>query len=204
MHGNALFQRYLGERHSALADAILLGSRETLDPEITEDYVETGTIHLLVVAGLHLGILAGTVLLVLRRLPIPRRAALAGSALFTVLYALLVDAQPPVVRATILMLCFCGSLYFGRRRLGFNSLAAAGLVVLALNPADLFRIGAQLSFLCVAGLMALPRCGNTCWRTQDPIERLTLSEPRLGCAKAWRGWCAAVRHLTLVSLTIWP
>ncbi len=170
MHGRRMFEQ-LGGRYSALADAVLLGERETLDPEITQAYVETGTIHLLVVAGLHLGILAGTVLLVLRRLPIPRRAALVAAALFTLLYAALVDAQPPVVRATILMLFICGSFYFGRRRLGFNALAAAGLVVLAMNPCDLFRVGAQLSFLCVAGIMAFGRQWSLTSNAPNAIER---------------------------------
>ncbi|MGD0899940.1 MAG: ComEC/Rec2 family competence protein [Thermoguttaceae bacterium] len=202
MHGVGLLQQYLGDRNSTLAGAVLLGQRETLDPETTEAYVETGAIHLLVVAGLHLGILAGTMLAVMRRMPIPRRVALLVVALFTVLYAVLVDAQPPVIRAMILMLCLCGSLYFGRRRFGFNSLAAAGLVVLAINPCDLFRIGAQLSFLCVGGLMALAPVWFGTSREQDPIARLVAAN---------RGWSAKVlwaamrglRHLTLVSLTIW-
>jgi predicted membrane metal-binding protein len=48
MHGNDLFQRYLGQRYAALASAVLLGQRESVDPEVTEAYVETGTIHLLI------------------------------------------------------------------------------------------------------------------------------------------------------------
>jgi competence protein ComEC len=202
MRGNALFARYLRDRYSALAGAVLLGQRETLDPEVTAAYVETGTVHLLVIAGLHLGILAGTMLLVVRRLPIPRRAGLLAVGVFTVLYMLLVDAGPPVVRATILVLCLCGSLFVGRRRLGFNSLAAAGLVVLALNPCDLFQTGAQLSFLCVGGLMALaPGWFGTSPR-QDPIDRL-LAENRGWAAK--RAWLVlhGLRHLTLVSAAIW-
>lgn len=202
MHGNALLQHYLGERYSALAGTILLGLRETLDPEITEEYVETGAIHLLVVAGLHLGILAGTVLLVLRRMPIPRGAALLGAALFTVLYALVVDARPPVLRATIVMLCLCGSLYIGRRRFGLNSLAAAGLVVLALNPADLFRSGTQLSFLCVAGLMVLVPAWQYTSREQDPLDRLIADSRGRPARAAWWVGRAYFRWMQ-VSLVIW-
>ncbi len=152
MRGMDIFQTHLA-RQSALADAVLLGTREQLDPDQTEGFRETGTVHLLVIAGLHLGILAGVATLLLARLPIPRRWALATVALFTLTYMLLVQAQPPVVRATILVLAACGSLWLGRERLGMNVLAGAGLVVLALNPADLFRVGPQLSFLCVAGIL---------------------------------------------------
>ena len=80
---------------------------------------------------------------------------LPAVAAFTIFYMLLVDAEPPVVRATVLIVAACGAVYFGRRRVGFNILALAGLIVLALNPVDLFNVGPQLSFLCVAGLMAM-------------------------------------------------
>ena len=132
----------------------MLGLREQLDEEETEAFQLTGTIHLLVIAGLHLGILAGFAGLVLRRL-LPWRWGLPAVAVFTFVYMLLVDAQPPVVRATVLIVAACGAVYFGRRRAGFNVLALAGLIVLVLNPVDLFNVGPQLSFLCVAGLMAM-------------------------------------------------
>ena len=47
----------------------------------------------------------------------------------------------------------------GRRALQFNTWAAAALVVLALNPCELFQPGTQLSFLCVAVLIALAERG---------------------------------------------
>ena len=185
-----------------MAAAVLLGAREQLEPDRIEPFVETGTIHLLVIAGLHLGILAGAVLLLAGRLPIPRRWALLGVAGFALVYMLLVDAQPPVVRATVMVVVMCGAAYLGRRPLGFNSLAAAALVVLAVNPADLFRAGPQLSFLCVAGLIWTgPRWLRSAVK-QDPVERLiwanlgalphTLRQIRL---YFWR--------MLAISLTIW-
>lgn len=202
MHGNRLFGQYLSERHAALASAVLLGIREQIDPESTEAFMETGTVHLLVIAGLHLGILAGAVLLVLRRMPVPRGGALLGTALFTLLYMLLVDAEPPVVRATVLVVTSCGAVYFGRRRPGFNVLAAAGLIVLAFNPADLFRTGAQLSFLCVAGLMLLAPFWMHTSHEHDPIERL-LAENRSWPARWSRALGRTCWRLTLVSAAIW-
>ena len=154
LRGRQVFANYLRPQQANLAAAVLLGLREQLDPEETEAFQLTGTIHLLVIAGLHLGILAGFASLVLRRL-LPWRWGLPAVAAFTIFYMLLVDAQPPVVRATVLIVAACGAVYFGRRRVGFNVLALAGLIVLAVNPVDLFNVGPQLSFLCVAGLMAM-------------------------------------------------
>lgn len=153
LHGRQVFARYLQPRQANLAAAVLLGLREQIDPEETEAFQLTGTIHLLVIAGLHLGILAGFAGLVLRRL-LPWRWGLPVVAALTVFYMLLVNAEPPVVRATVLIVAACGAVYFGRHRAGFNVLALAGLFVLAANPVNLFHVGPQLSFLCVAGLMA--------------------------------------------------
>ena len=99
---------------------------------------------------------------------------------------LLVDAQPPIVRATVLIVAACIAVMLGRQRISFNVLALAGLIVLGFNPNDLFNVGPQLSFLCVAGLMfagttvALHRAGTGA----------------VGCGKAnrsmdWRKWLPA-------------
>ena len=84
---------------------------------------------------------------------------------------LVTDAEPPVLRATILVWIVCVSLWLGRGRLAMNSLALAGLVIVALNPTELFRAGTQLSFLAVAGLIAL---GPLVKRHEppDPLARL--------------------------------
>jgi len=154
LRGRQVFERYLQPRQANLAAAVLLGLREQVDADETEAFQLTGTIHLLVIAGLHLGIIAGFASLLFRRL-LPRRLAVPATAIFVVFYMLLVDAQPPIVRATVLIVAACAAVQLGRRRINFNVLALAGLIVLAVNPSDLFNVGPQLSFLCVAGLMAM-------------------------------------------------
>ncbi len=57
---------------------MLLGGREHVDRETNEAFMETGTVHILCVAGLHVGILAWLLFLVLRIGWLPRRTALAG------------------------------------------------------------------------------------------------------------------------------
>ena len=154
LRGRRVFERYLQPRQAALAAAVLLGLREQLDTDETEAFQLTGTVHLLVIAGFHLGIIALIASMVFRRL-LPGRFALPATAAFALLYMLLVDAQPPIVRATVLIVAACAAVLIGRRRISFNTLALAGLIVLAVNPNDLFNVGPQLSFLCVAGLMAM-------------------------------------------------
>ena len=65
----------------------------------------------------------------------------------------------------------CLAVYSGRPLSPFNLLAAAALVVVAMNPAELFRVGPQLSFLAVATLAWFgPRVGHR--RPIDPLARL--------------------------------
>lgn len=201
-HGDRVLQTCLDRRNSPLAAAVLLGARERLDPDQRMAFMQTGTIHLLAISGLHVGILAGAFLYVMCRAPIPRGPAMLSVAVFTVFYMLLTDARPPVIRATILVLVICWSIYLCRPPLSFNSLAVAGLIVLGLNPAELFQTGFQLSFLAVAGLMWFAPKWIANVEPQDPLDRLirqTRSWPQQVLWVAGR----SLRHLTLVSAMIW-
>ena len=201
-HGDRTLRRYIDQRTSPLAAAVLLGSREGLAPDRKEAFQETGTIHLLAISGLHVGILAGALLWIVCRAPIPRGPAMLGVAAATVFYMLVTDARPPVIRATILVLVACGALYLNRRPLSFNSLAVAALIVLAVNPAELFQVGFQLSFLAVTGLMWFGPLWMARANRDDPLERLIAANrpwwerlPRRGGSYLW--------VLACMSATIW-
>jgi competence protein ComEC len=199
---NQLFEDYLDPRCAEMAAGVLLGERDQIESERIETFMATGTIHLLVIAGLHLGILAGAMFWVARRTPLPRGWAIFFVGFTTAFYMLLVDAGPPVVRATVLILSACAAAQLGRRPLGFNSLAAAALVVLAINPTHLFHVGAQLSFLSVAGLIWFaPRWLKIPGHSEhaDDSLRPSLGAPR----RVARAVARTVLHMILISLTIW-
>lgn len=144
---------HLDDDLAPLASAIFLGDRNAMPRETVDAYRVTGLLHVLVVSGLHAGILIGCVLGLLRMALLPRRVGLAIAMVLVALYALLTGAHPPVVRAALLAELACLALWLHRNPFAFNSLAIAAVVVLFLNPADLFRTGPQLSFLCVATLL---------------------------------------------------
>ncbi len=197
-----LLEQYLDPQCAEMAEAVLLGQREEMETARTENFMATGTIHLLVIAGLHLGILAGALFWALRRLPLPHGWAAVLVAAAALFYMFLVDARPPMVRATVLVLVTCAAAYLGRRPLSFNSLAAAALVLLMLNPNNVFQVGTQLSFLSVAGIMWFaPQWFNTA-RPKATLERLIAEN------LTWRAWILwgvtrSMRHLVLISLAIW-
>ena len=131
---------------------------------------------------------------------------MASIATVTLLYAIMVDVSPSVVRATILVLVACTSVWLGRRALGFNSLAAAALVVLAMNPAHLFHVGAQLSFLCVAGLIWFagrrPHGDDEPAGTERTLERLILQNLTWP-SWVWRKLRRSVIGIAQAGLLLW-
>ncbi|MFV2070140.1 MAG: ComEC/Rec2 family competence protein, partial [Pirellulales bacterium] len=205
--GNQILWQCLSQPQSGMAAAVLLGARERLSNDRTEPFVTTGTIHLLVISGLHLGILAGLFLLMMRIGLLPRRTALILVALLVVGYAMLTEARPPVVRASVLVVVMSIAGLMGRRALAFNSLAAAALVVLAMNPSDLFRTGSQLSFLAVAALAWLG--SRTGWHlpwdgphAPDPLDRL-IAQTRPWTQRAARHLVAFFGKLFLATFVVW-
>ena len=70
--GNHLAEPLPGR--AELASAVLLGARAEIDSQRTNVFVETGTVHLLAISGLHVGIVAGVLLVALRFFPLSRAA----------------------------------------------------------------------------------------------------------------------------------
>ena len=192
--GHRFIAKSVGAERSGLASAILLGAREGLTREETNSYLVTGTIHLLVVSGMNVAILAFGLHLAARWGLVGRRTGLAIVMAIVVAYALVTGGQPPVVRAAVIAVLWCIAAWSGRRGRGFNALSAAALIVLALNPADLFRAGPQLSFLAVATLIWLNEANF--WPRQSRGDRLDqmISAARPWPARAfsqvmrWNGW----------------
>jgi len=194
--------RRLDPRHAALASALLLGTREQLDPSQATAFQTTGMAHLLAISGMNVAIVVLTLAWVLRLMrvrPVPAAILLALAA---VGYTLLTGSEPPVVRASILVVVFAAAVATGRQPSRFNSLATAALVVLALNPIDLFRAGPQLSFLSVAALMWCAPGWFGTGKRRDPLDVL-IEENKPWPRRLLRGAARAILQAILVSLVVW-
>ena len=184
-----------------LAQAILLGARERLDSRTYDSFIRTGTIHLLVVSGMHVGLLALAIWTVVCSGLMRRDVGLAVTACLVVGYAFVAGGRPPVMRASVIVVLTLMSYALGRRISPANLLSAAALVVLAINPTELFRSGTQLSFLCVATLAAYGAAFQRA-KTIDPLTRL-IRDTRSPVAKALRWSFGSFKHTALASLAIW-
>jgi len=198
---NELTWTYVAEDEAALASAILLGNREQLSKARRDCFLETGTVHLLAISGLHVGILAGSFFLLFRVGVLSREKCLWVTIGFVLFYAWLVEFRPPVSRAAILIVLFCVGRLCGERGFSFNLLAIAGLIVLVLNPSDLFAIGPQLSFLAVATL-TFGKDWIFWGPSNDPIKRL-ISSTRPFHVRTFYWLGRQFRTAILVSSLVW-
>jgi competence protein ComEC len=133
-------------RDSAVLKAVLLGDRSALDSDTIESFRKSGLYHLLVISGLHVGLLAALALALFRLLGL--REAWRGGALLLLLaaYALLVEQRAPTLRATLMIALYLLARYLYRDKDGLNAVGFAALILLVIRPTWLFEAGFQLSF----------------------------------------------------------
>ncbi len=163
----------------ALAKALLLGDKNDIPDEMKQRYASTGTMHILAVSGLHLGILY----LIIRSVINPffsrfRRGLVLQSLILVIIlwsYAIVVGATSSVCRAAAMFTLFEGSQLLSRRTYPVNSLCAAGLILMVFDPLSALSVGFQLSFSAVLGIIV-------CYRS---IEKLLIIENNIG-HKIWQ------------------
>lgn len=149
----------LSSESKGFLEALLLGDRSGLAPEVYDDFASAGVAHLLALSGMHLAIVSLILSMVLMPLAyfIGRKSRylilLVGIWMFAVLTGLSVS----VVRAAIMTSVFFFSMIVERKRTGINALCAAGIIILLTDPPALFNIGSQLSFTICVALLLLAR-----------------------------------------------
>lgn len=139
------------EPAGSLLAGILVGDDSGMPRDLQDAFQATNTAHIIAISGFNIGILAGVLSTLMRRIPGKRRATLIIAGL--VLYTLLVGASPSVVRATIMASLTVVAVSFYRQNEALNALAIAALVMSAQNPQVVFDPSFQLSFLATLGLI---------------------------------------------------
>ncbi len=138
-----------------VAASLLIGDRSDLKEETEAAFIRSGTMHILAISGLHIGVLAGFVMLLCRAVGLRKLTTWLLVLGLVYGYAAIAESRPPVMRAVVLCTMVVISQLLGRKSDGLQALGLSALVLLLINPADLFDVGAQLSFLAVAVIFTL-------------------------------------------------
>jgi len=144
---------YLDGTNAAFMKAILIGDRMGLPEDLKESFVKTGTVHILAISGLHVGLIAAVLLYFLALCHIPRKANLALTAIFLSVYCFTAGASPPIVRAVLIFIIIAAGYLINRIPDSLNSLSLAAVLILLWNSKELFDPSFQLSFASVASII---------------------------------------------------
>ncbi len=145
----------LPQPQSGLLIAILLGDESGITPATANAFAVTGTAHLVAISGFNMLVVSTAVQTILLRMRAPRKWAALVSVGVIVLYTLLVGASPAVLRAALMSSLLVIGQSLRRRTFIASSLAFAVLIITALNPAALWDVGFQLSFVAALGIAML-------------------------------------------------
>lgn len=171
-HGWALaqLQQRLGEPYASIVAGELWGEHATLPPELRAEFQETGTVHILVTAGLHLGVVAAFVLGLLRLCTIPRIAACIGTSAVVWLYALFSGLHLPSIRASAMATFALAAYASGAASRSWNAYGAALVIIALFWPLSIGSASFALSFSCVGAILL---CAD---EVQRALETFALPE----------------------------
>ena len=153
------FYTYLADKEAAaMASTLILGYRANLSKEIISAYSKTGTLHILSVSGMHVGIVFIVLNFMLK--PLRKNRKLRFLSAFIIIssiwfYALITGLSPSVLRAAVMLSFVILGKTFNKNLNTYNLLAISAFFLLLYNPFNLFDVGFQLSYLAVIGLVFL-------------------------------------------------
>ncbi|NCC73777.1 MAG: ComEC family competence protein [Sphingobacteriia bacterium] len=142
----------------AVVSAILLGYDERMEPELRNLYAGAGALHVLCVSGLHVGIIFLIVSFLLKSLQKNKTARLIKfiTLLLSIwAYAFITGLSPSVLRAAVMFSLFSWRELRKEKANSYNVLAASAFLLLAFDPFLITKVGFQLSYSAVLGIIAL-------------------------------------------------
>jgi competence protein ComEC len=157
-----------------VAIALILGQQQDIDPEISKDYQYAGAVHILSVSGLHIGFLLLFVTFILKPVPNNKKGSFLKLVIILCslwLFGILAGLAPSVVRS-ITMFSFVAIGQHLRRSVNiYHTLLVSILLILLVQPAFLFDVGFQLSYLALFFILWFHPLLSIIWEPKNKISK---------------------------------
>jgi competence protein ComEC len=183
----SIFKRCLSPLAANINNAMILGEKKGIPRVVYDSMVKSGTVHIMVVSGFHVGVIAFISGISFKILRIPRKIRYFGVMFCLVLYCFIANASTPVVRSTVMGAFLIIGCFLQRETSLKDSLSLAALFILVVNPRDLFSVSFQLSFASVAAIAYL----YPCLKALSKVEKLRI------------GFLRGIANGLLVSFSAW-
>jgi len=140
----------------AVMNALLLGQRQEISKQLSDNYSKAGAIHILAVSGLHVGIILLILSFVLKPLERVNNCKLIKLVLVILslwFFAILAGLSASVIRAVTMFSAIALGQFFNKRNAVEHSLIFSMFIILLWKPLFLFDVGFQLSYTAVFGII---------------------------------------------------
>lgn len=142
----------------ALIKALTIGDGNDITQQQWEVFRKTGTTHLVVISGSHIGLIAGLVYFLVLKLwawtgwlsQSPQKVAAVSAVLVAVFYSGLAGFSVPTQRSVVMLAVAMTSIILQRNSRPLNTLSIALFAVLIFDPLAVLAAGFWLSFLAVS------------------------------------------------------
>jgi ComEC/Rec2-related protein len=146
-----------GKNTSSVVKALYFGNQSYIDKRTLNDFKRAGVLHVLAASGLHVGMIAGIVLLLLGLFRMNRKLMLASAAIVIASYLYITDMPVSLLRAGIMFVVYALQKMADREVNVVNTLFLSGIIILAVHPYEIYSLGFQLSFGATLGILLFYR-----------------------------------------------
>lgn len=150
---NQLLRQNLSSSSLPIAESLILGKRDGLDDSTREAFLLSGSMHLLAISGLHVGILLFGLFAVLKVAGVGFRMQMLVTIGLLLAFLCLTEIRPSVVRAVTTASLFAFGMLSSRPISLLVTLCGALLIIILVDPPALFEVGTHLSFHSVAAIL---------------------------------------------------
>ncbi|RZN82470.1 MAG: ComEC family competence protein [Winogradskyella sp.] len=158
----------------AIINALLLGQRQDISPEIYNNYVNAGTIHILAVSGLHVGIIFLILTHILKPLHRIKHGKHHIKPMLIVLllwcFAFVAGLSPSVTRAVTMFSIIAIAQHLKRPTNIYNTLTISAFLMLLFKPINLFDVGFQMSYLAVLAIVSIQPILYNLWKAPNLVS----------------------------------
>lgn len=192
----------IGGDEGAFSAAVVTGDRSYITDEVKSYFKSSGTYHIMAISGVHLSIIIGGFLYILKKLKVNEKLASLLGIVLTLFYMSLAAFSGSIVRAGIMLIVLLLGKMVSMRADTLNSLGIA-VSVMCLNPFAVTDIGAMYSVLAILAISTIyPALSSRLTvRYMDPLDK-KLSEKIQDKIKGIVTAMATGTAITLFSLPI--
>ena len=141
---------------AAIAEALIDGNDDDIDKETLKTYAQTGTLHVLAVSGMHVGLLfwiLGYIFKTFNQNKVLITVKSISILLVLWSYAMLCGLSPSILRATVMFSFITVGIAIKRNSSIYNTLSTSAIILILFNPHLITDAGFQLSYGAVIGIV---------------------------------------------------